>query len=145
MNIYCSIYIKGQLGVPLTVYPRYLLCSLEILGDCNPWPYPLYSACIGFSQKGTLVGVHPTIPWICIYIYIHICIRYTCGLQAYFRSEYNSPRRIKNMENTWTGTPTFVLRKKHDIGLDFPYTCVYIHMLMLHIHLCIYMLYHIYI
>ena len=27
---------KGQLGVPLTVYPWYLLCSLGILGDYNP-------------------------------------------------------------------------------------------------------------
>ena len=27
--------IKGQLGVPLTVYPWYLLCSLGILGDYN--------------------------------------------------------------------------------------------------------------
>ena len=28
--------VKGQLGVPLTVYPWYLLCSLGILGDYNP-------------------------------------------------------------------------------------------------------------
>ena len=28
--------LKGQLGVPLTVYPWYLLCSLGILGDYNP-------------------------------------------------------------------------------------------------------------
>ena len=28
--------IKGQWGVPLTVYPWYLLCSLGILGDYNP-------------------------------------------------------------------------------------------------------------
>ena len=28
--------IKGQLGVPLTVYPWYLLSSLGILGDYNP-------------------------------------------------------------------------------------------------------------
>ena len=27
---------KGQLGVPLTVYPWYLLCFLGILGDYNP-------------------------------------------------------------------------------------------------------------
>ena len=27
---------KGQLGVPLTVYPWYLLCSPGILGDYNP-------------------------------------------------------------------------------------------------------------
>ena len=27
--------IKGQLGVPLTVYPWYLLCSPGILGDYN--------------------------------------------------------------------------------------------------------------
>ena len=27
---------KGELGVPLTVYPGYLLCSLGILGDYNP-------------------------------------------------------------------------------------------------------------
>ncbi len=29
-------WIKGQLGVPLTVYPWYLLCSLGILGDNLP-------------------------------------------------------------------------------------------------------------
>ena len=28
--------VKGQLGVPLTLYPWYLLCSLGILGDYNP-------------------------------------------------------------------------------------------------------------
>ena len=28
-------FFKGQLGVPLTVYPWYLLCSLGILGDYN--------------------------------------------------------------------------------------------------------------
>ncbi len=34
----CSVetVLKGQLGVPLAVYPLYLLCSLGILGDCNP-------------------------------------------------------------------------------------------------------------
>ena len=31
----CSEF-KGQLGVPLTVYPWYLLCSLGILEDYNP-------------------------------------------------------------------------------------------------------------
>ena len=30
------VNVKGQLGVPLTVYPWYLLCSLGILGDYNP-------------------------------------------------------------------------------------------------------------
>ena len=30
-------YVKGQWGVPLTVYPWYLLCSLGILGDYNPY------------------------------------------------------------------------------------------------------------
>ena len=28
--------VKGQWGVPLTVYPWYLLCSLGILGDNLP-------------------------------------------------------------------------------------------------------------
>ena len=41
MRLFSSRYfptIKGQLGVPLTVYPWYLLCSLGpgILGDYNP-------------------------------------------------------------------------------------------------------------
>ena len=31
-----GLSIKGQLGVPLTVYKGYLLCSLGILGDYNP-------------------------------------------------------------------------------------------------------------
>ena len=30
------IVFKGKLGVPQTVYPWYLLCSLGILGDYNP-------------------------------------------------------------------------------------------------------------
>ena len=28
--------IKGQLGVPLTVYPWYLLCSVGVVGDYSP-------------------------------------------------------------------------------------------------------------
>ena len=32
--------IKGQLGVPLTVYPWYLLCSLGILGDEKTHKFP---------------------------------------------------------------------------------------------------------
>ena len=40
------LQFKGQLGVPLTyVCPWYLLCFLAI------------------SHRGTLVGLHPTIPW----------------------------------------------------------------------------------
>ena len=35
-HLFWVIYIKGQLGVPLAVYPWYLLCSLLILGDSNP-------------------------------------------------------------------------------------------------------------
>ena len=31
-----NVAFKGQLGVPLTVYPWHLLCSLGILGDYNP-------------------------------------------------------------------------------------------------------------
>ena len=53
---------KGQWGVPLTVYPWHLLCFLGILGDYNPY-IPLYRAYFGVSHRGTLVGVHPTIPW----------------------------------------------------------------------------------
>ncbi len=44
------------------MYPWYLLCSLGILGDF-PHKYPLYRAYTGISHRGTLVGVHPTIPW----------------------------------------------------------------------------------
>ena len=32
------VCIKGQLGVPLTVYPWYLLGSLGILGDTHKYP-----------------------------------------------------------------------------------------------------------
>ena len=54
--------LKGQLGVPLPVYPWYLLCStLGFLGIITH-KYPLYGAYIGISHRGTLVGVHPTIP-----------------------------------------------------------------------------------
>ena len=57
-----ATYIKGQLGVPGTVYPWYFLCStLGFLGIITH-KYPLYRACIGISRRGTLVGVHPTIP-----------------------------------------------------------------------------------
>ena len=34
-NFWRLVLIKGQLGVPLTVYPGHLLCSPGILGDCN--------------------------------------------------------------------------------------------------------------
>ena len=36
VSIQKTIEIKGQLGVPLTMYPWYLLCSVGILGDYNP-------------------------------------------------------------------------------------------------------------
>ena len=55
------IEFKGQLGVPLTVYPWYFLCSLEILGIITH-QHPLYRAYIGISHRGTLAGVHPNIP-----------------------------------------------------------------------------------
>ena len=47
-------YIKGQLGVPLTVHPWYLLFSLGILGDEKTHKYPLDRAYIGISHRGTL-------------------------------------------------------------------------------------------
>ena len=49
-------FFKWQLGVPLTVYPWYLLWGII------HHKYPLYRAYIGISHKGMLVGVHPTIP-----------------------------------------------------------------------------------
>ena len=49
-------FFKGQLGVPLTVYPWYLLCSLGIIVDYKPYNH------IGISHRGKLPGVHPTIP-----------------------------------------------------------------------------------
>ena len=49
------------------VYPWCLLCycvlSLGILGDEKTHKYPLYRAYVGISNRGTLVGVHPTIDW----------------------------------------------------------------------------------
>ena len=52
--------IQGtRTGVPLTVYPWYLLCStLGFLGIITH-KYPLYRAYIGISHRDTLVGVHP--------------------------------------------------------------------------------------
>ena len=45
---------KGQRwGVPLAVYPWYLLCSFGILGDYNPFLYTLYRSYIGISHRGT--------------------------------------------------------------------------------------------
>ena len=65
--------IKGQLGVPPTVYPWYLLCStLGFLGIITH-KYPLQRAYIGISHRGTLVGVHPTIPW--RYVCFTWCLR----------------------------------------------------------------------
>ena len=52
-------------GVYLTVYPWYLLCSLGILGDnlpINTHYIYIYRPYIGISHRGTLVGVHPTMP-----------------------------------------------------------------------------------
>ena len=40
----------------------FIVFSLGILGDEKTNKYPLYRAYIGISHKGTLVGVHPTIP-----------------------------------------------------------------------------------
>ncbi len=54
---------KGQWDVPLTAYPWYLLCSLGILGDNLPINTHNKRPYIGISHRGTLVGVHPTIPW----------------------------------------------------------------------------------
>ena len=55
--------INGQLGVPLTVHPWYILFStLGFLGII-PHIYQLCRAYIGISHRSTLVGVHPTIPW----------------------------------------------------------------------------------
>ena len=51
---------RAQLGVPLKVYPWYLLCSLGVLGDYNPI-HTQHRAYIGIFDRGTLVGVHPTI------------------------------------------------------------------------------------
>ena len=36
LGAFLSKLVKGQLGVPPTVYPWYLLCSLRILADYNP-------------------------------------------------------------------------------------------------------------
>ena len=35
-GLWLLVSVKGQWGVPLTVYPWYLLCSLGILGDNLP-------------------------------------------------------------------------------------------------------------
>ena len=59
----CSSSQGTRKGVPLTyVYPWHLLCSLGILGIITH-KHPLYRAYIGISHRGTLVGLHPTIPW----------------------------------------------------------------------------------
>ena len=56
-----SPLFKGQLGVPLTMYPWYVFQGF--LG-ITTHKYSLYRAYIGISHRGTLVEVHPTIPWI---------------------------------------------------------------------------------
>ena len=56
------VLVQGTTGVPRTVYQWYLLCStLGFLGIITH-KYPLYRAYIGISHRGTVVGVHPTIP-----------------------------------------------------------------------------------
>ena len=52
-------FFKGQLSVPLTVYPWYLWCSLGILGDYNPYiptTKGLYNAYVGTSHRGPTLG-----------------------------------------------------------------------------------------
>ena len=63
VKILKQTFVKGQLGVPLTVYPWYLLRSLWILGLFDPInTHYIYRAYIGISHRGTLVGVHPSVP-----------------------------------------------------------------------------------
>ena len=56
---------KGRLEgcTPSNVPGWYLLCSLGILGDNLPINTHCFGRFLGISHRGTLVGVHPTIPW----------------------------------------------------------------------------------
>ena len=67
------------LGVPLAVYPNGIYCVLLGFFGIIPNKYPLFRFCIGISNRGTLVGVHPTIPWLeafALYVYFPITIKY---------------------------------------------------------------------
>ena len=58
---FCTNF-QGTIGcTPKSVPMVFSWCSLGILGDYNH-QYPLYRAYIGISHRGTLVGVHPTVP-----------------------------------------------------------------------------------
>ncbi len=54
----------GVRTVHVRVLPWYLLCSTSGFLGIITRKYPLYRAYIGISHGGTLVGVHPTIPWV---------------------------------------------------------------------------------
>ena len=99
----------GQLGVPLAVYPWYLLCSLGILKGLQPIKYPRYRAYIGISQKGTLVGVHPTISWMLSSYYVLACEQkgwsfvHICSWKPHFQ-DTRHPLDLLRLFETMMGT-----------------------------------------
>ena len=75
-------------GVPLTyVYPR--VFNIVFWRDSwELWPIFIptkYRAYIGISHRGTLVGVHPTMPWEGVNheLYVYICVEQICILNLY--------------------------------------------------------------
>ena len=46
------------------------------LGIIITYKYPLHRAYIGISHRGTVVGVHPTIPWVICRIFIYTLVIY---------------------------------------------------------------------
>ena len=118
--IYILYMFKGYLGVPLTVsvYQWYLWCSLGILGIIT-YKYTLYRAYIGISHKGTLVGVHPTMPW---YVSLLSCIpwEWTLGYCIpIFNSHHPGWHDISRGSFTFIfspGTPNNQLKKRNMTG-----------------------------
>ena len=52
-----------RMAVPLPQCTHGIYCALWGFLGIVTYKHPLYRAYIGISHRGTLVGVHPTIPW----------------------------------------------------------------------------------
>ena len=58
-----ELLIQGTIGcTPNRVPMVFVVLSLEILGDYDPINTHYIGLIYGISHRGTLVGVHPTIP-----------------------------------------------------------------------------------
>ena len=92
---------QGTIGCTPNSVPTVFICILEGFLEIITHKYPLYRAYIGISNRGTLVGVHPTIPW--------MISKTGYKLQSHLRSHAILVMRFhevsgNNNENTYTCT-----------------------------------------